>query len=137
MPFIAEIAVSNTAYSFDMLFSYAVPENFKVKCGCRVLVPFGKGNTHRTGVIMKTRSGNIGGLKKIISVIDDKPVLSGEMIELAIYLHDYTFCTYYDAVKVMLPPAMNVRTQEKIRLNRDFTGDNSISDKANELFEKL
>ena len=137
MPFIAEIAVSNTAYSFDMLFSYTVPENFRVKCGCRVLVPFGKGNTHRTGVIMKICSGDISGLKKIISVIDDKPVLADEMIELAIYLHDYTFCTYYDAVKIMIPPAMNVRTQEKIRLNRDFNGDNSLSDKANELFEKL
>lgn len=137
MSFIAEIAVSNTAYSFDMLFSYAVPDNFRIKCGCRVLIPFGKYNKCHTGVVMNTRSGSIDGLKKIISVIDDKPVLSNEMIELAIYLHDYTFCTYYNAVQVMLPPAMKIRTKEKIRLNRDFTGNNSLSDKANELFEKL
>ncbi|MDE6426081.1 MAG: primosomal protein N' [Ruminococcus sp.] len=137
MPSIAEIAVSNTAYSFDMLFSYVIPENFKAECGCRVLVPFGTGNRHRTGIIMKKRSGDIIGLKKIISVIDDNPVLSGEMIELAIHLRDYTFCTYYDAVKVMLPPAMNLQIREKIRINRDFSGDVSLSKQADELFEKL
>ena len=37
MSLVAEIAVSGTAYSFDMLFSYAVPENFSVKCGCRTV----------------------------------------------------------------------------------------------------
>ncbi|HPY85780.1 MAG TPA: hypothetical protein PLS20_12230, partial [Ruminococcus flavefaciens] len=41
---IAEVAVSGTAYSFDMLFSYAVPEWLDVREGCRVLVPFGRGN---------------------------------------------------------------------------------------------
>lgn len=137
MSSIAEIAVSNTAYSFDMLFSYAIPENFIAECGCRVLVPFGKGNAHRMGVIMKKRSGSTAKLKKIISVIDDKPVLSSEMLELASHLRDYTFCTYYDALKIMLPPAMNVQIQEKIRINRDFTGDTSLSTQASELFEKL
>lgn len=137
MSLIAETAVSGTAYSFDMLFSYAVPDNFAVKCGCRVLVPFGRGNTRRTGVIMKIRSGSISGLKKIISVIDDKPVLSEEMLELALYLHDNTFCTYYDAVKAMLPPAMNVHTKEKIRFNGNFTGVDSLGDDARSLFEKL
>ncbi|MBO5104547.1 MAG: hypothetical protein J6B74_05735, partial [Ruminococcus sp.] len=46
MSLIAEIAVSGTLYSFDMLFSYTVPQNMrKVQCGCRVLVPFGKGDS--------------------------------------------------------------------------------------------
>nr|MDE6834831.1 primosomal protein N' [Ruminococcus sp.] len=137
MSMIAETAVSNTSYSFDMLFSYAIPENFKVDCGCRVLVPFGKGNTHRMGIVMKKRSGSIKGLKKIISVIDDKPVISAEMIELATHLRDYTFCTYYDALKIMLPPAMNIQIREKIRINRDFKENELLGTEALELFEKL
>ena len=66
MSSIAEIAVNNTVYSFDMLFSYAVPENFVAETGCRVLVPFGRGNAHRMGVIMKKRTGSTNGLKSII-----------------------------------------------------------------------
>ena len=96
----AQIAVSGTAYSFDMLFSYAVPENMPVKCGCRVLVPFGRGNTRRIGVIMGISHGDTGNrLKLINSLIDKEPVISEELLELAVYLSEHTFCTYFDAVK--------------------------------------
>lgn len=137
MSLIAEIAVSGTAYSFDMLFSYAVPERFSVKCGCRVLVPFGRGNIHRTGAVMKISSGSGSGLKKVISVIDDKPVLSAEMLELVYYLHDNTFCTYYDAVKTMIPPAMNVRTTEKFYINESFVLSDTLGEDARKLLEKI
>ena len=64
MSLIAETAVSGTAYSFDMLFSYTVPERMqeKIACGCRVLVPFGRGNKRRIGVVMKLSEGNSSGL---------------------------------------------------------------------------
>ncbi|MDE6780919.1 MAG: primosomal protein N' [Ruminococcus sp.] len=137
MSVIAEVAVSGTAYSFDMLFSYAVPERFSVKCGCRVLVPFGKGNSHRIGAIMKISSGSVSGLKKIISVIDDSPVLSEEMIGLVHYLHDNTFCTYYDAVRTMIPPAMNVKVIEKFYINESFVLGSTLDEDAKELLEKL
>ncbi|MDE6034691.1 MAG: primosomal protein N' [Ruminococcus sp.] len=137
MSSIVEIAVSNTTYSFDKLFSYAMPENFIAECGCRVLIPFGKGNAHRMGIIMKKHSGDTSRLKNIISVIDDKPVITAEMLELALHLHEYTFCTYYDAVKVMLPPAMNIQVQEKVKINRNFTDENSLSDPAYELLDEL
>lgn len=137
MSVIAEIAVSGTAYSFDMLFSYIVPERFSVKCGCRVLVPFGKGNTRRIGAVMKISSGDASGLKKIISVIDDKPVLSEEMLGLVYYLHDNTFCTYYDAVRVMIPPAMNVRITEKFYINENFVLGDTLGEDAKILLEKL
>lgn len=137
MSLIAEIAVSGTHYSFDMFFSYIVPENLPAQCGCRVLVPFGKGNTHRTGIIMKMCSDNKSGLKKIISLIDDKPVMTEEMIKLAVYLHDNTFCTYYEAVKAMLPPAMNVLTEEKFFINENFVLSGTLSAEAKEILEKL
>ncbi|MCM1506397.1 MAG: primosomal protein N' [Ruminococcus flavefaciens] len=137
MSLIAETAVNGTAYSFDILFSYIVPESLSVERGCRVLVPFGKGNSHRTGVVMKIRSGSGKGLKKIISAIDDKPVLSEEMLELALYLHDNTFCTYYNAVKAMLPPAMNINAKEKFILNENFSLSETLSDETKALFEEL
>ena len=51
---VVKIAVENAAYSFDKLFDYAVPENLlnRAVAGTRVLVPFGRGNKKRQGIIM-------------------------------------------------------------------------------------
>ncbi|WP_295079372.1 primosomal protein N' [Ruminococcus sp.] len=139
MPLIAETAVSGTAYSFDMLFSYSVPERLaaKIACGCRVLVPFGKGNTRRIGVVMKLTEGGDGRLKSLVSLVDEEPVISGELLKLAFYLRENTFCTYFDAVKCMLPPAMSVSAKETFRIVKNFTDTASLSPAAAELLQTL
>ena len=40
---VVKVAVENTAYSFDMLFDYSVPDSLcsQLVAGMRVLVPFG------------------------------------------------------------------------------------------------
>ena len=44
-----QAAVEGTAYSFDMLFTYLVPESLygKISAGMRVVVPFGRGSQRR------------------------------------------------------------------------------------------
>ena len=108
---IAKVAVENTVYSFDKEFSYKVPENLKSSCkaGVRVLVPFGRGNRKRQGIILSFCSESSGKLKSIISVLDDEPVLSEEMIKTAIFMKEHYFCTLYDAVKTMLPAGINYK----------------------------
>lgn len=135
MPEIAEIAVSGTAYSFDMLFSYIVPKGMNIRKGCRVLVPFGRGNRRRTGIVMGFISAGAN-LKPIAAQIDSEPVLSEEMLNLALYLHDHTFCTYYNAVKAMLPPAMGIKAKEYFRLS-EKSPSSELSEKASELLEQI
>ncbi len=139
MPLIAETAVSGTAYSFDMLFSYAVPDRLAaaIACGCRVLVPFGRGNKRRIGVVMKLSQGDTKGLKSLVSLVDETPVVSEELLGLAFYLREQTFCTYFDAVKAMLPPAMSVSAKETFRLVKNFTDISSLSPQAAELLQVL
>lgn len=139
MPLVAETAVCGTAYSFDMLFSYAVPERLAadIACGCRVLVPFGKGNTRRIGVVMKLTEGSQGSLKSLVSLIDSEPVVSEELLALAFYLREHTFCTYFDAVKTMLPPAMSVSAKETFRIAKNFADTASLSPAAEELLRTL
>lgn len=136
---IAEIAVSNTAYTFDCLFSYAVPEKdtCHIKCGCRVLVPFGRGNKSRTGMVLKLRKGDASELKEIISQIDSEPVLSDELLLLVGYMRDTAFCTYYEAVKAMLPPAMNVKISEKLAVNPLFEAYDELTNSQLELLERI
>lgn len=141
MPLIAETAVSGTAYSFDMLFSYSVPDFMKndIACGCRVLVPFGRGNKRRIGVVMRLSESesDAAGLKSVVSLADKTPVISGELLELAFYLREHTFCTYFDAVKVMLPPAMSISVQEKFSLSNVSGNRYELSENAADLLENL
>ncbi len=111
--YIALVAVSDTAYSFDLLFSYKIPNNLLslVQKGKRVLVPFGRSNAMREGMVFDWLiSGDVDeNLKYIADVLDDDVVLDDEMLEIARYLSETTFCTYYEAVKAVLPPAMRYK----------------------------
>lgn len=108
---IAKVAVENTAYSFDDAFDYAIPDLLlsEVKAGVRVLVPFGNGNKKRQGFVFALReSDGKKKLKNISAVLDSAPLLNSELIRLAVFLKEHTFCTFYDAAKAMLPSGIGL-----------------------------
>ena len=109
---IARVAVEKAAYSFDKEFSYLVPDAFAACCavGKRVLVPFGRGNSRRQGIVTGlAKSENTEGFKELLSVLDEEPVMSEKMLGVARFMKDHYFCTLYDAVKTMLPAGINYR----------------------------
>lgn len=111
------VAVCAAAYSFDRMFSYVAMQEIAV--GCRVIVPFGKGNAKRVGIVLscsKQEQTDLQ-LKSIVSVVDEHPILSGEMLDLVFWLKEMTFCTYYDAVRTILPAGMQVQLVETIMLS--------------------
>ncbi len=113
---VAEVAVEKTSPSFDDLFSYLVPEGLKnsVHKGMRVLVPFGRGDKMRSGVIFSLSEKEYDKkLKAVYTIADDGIYLDDEMLRLAQWLRETTFCTYYDAVKTMLPSGLSLVFQEK------------------------
>lgn len=106
------VAVENTSFHFDKLYTYAVPAELadRVRRGVRVQVPFGAGNTRRVGIVMSVQRAEAGGrLKYVAGVLDATPLLSEEMCSLAEYLKSHTFCTIYDAVKCMVPFGINLK----------------------------
>jgi len=113
MMLIARTAVDKTLYSFDKLFDYIIPEYLvdKVKPGVRVLVPFGNGNKKRQGMVMAIiECDDIDKPLKTISAVPDGLVLlTEEMIKLVHSLKERCFCTYYDAVRSMLPTGIHYR----------------------------
>ncbi len=106
---IAGIAVENTAYSFDRIFDYRVdaPLLGDVAAGKRALVPFGNGNRKRQGMIMYLKEGNGEKLKPLLSVLDKEPVLTKELIKLSRFMKEHYFCSYYDAVRTILPAGIS------------------------------
>ena len=108
---VAKVAVEAAAYSFDRAFDYLIPDELLdfVSTGCRVLVPFGRGDKKRQGFVLGiTESEDCQKLKKIAAVPDKAPLLNCEMINLAVWLKQHTFCTYYEAAKVCLPSGIGL-----------------------------
>ncbi len=58
----AQVAVENTVYHFDKLFTYRVPLSLReqLKPGVRVSVPFGSGNRKRVGLVFSLSSQGEG-----------------------------------------------------------------------------
>ncbi|HOP10286.1 MAG TPA: primosomal protein N' [Oscillospiraceae bacterium] len=108
MPSIAKVAVAGLLYSYDRVFDYLLPPEFSsVKPGCRVKVGFGKGNAEKAAMILEIVSENEAKeLKPVKALIDPKPVLTGEQLELAVRVAERTFCPIYDAIKLMLPSGL-------------------------------
>lgn len=108
----AYVAVDKTSYHFDCLFTYLVPEQFAgaLQSGCRVLVPFGMGNKKVQGMVFELvpYREELENCKPIYSIIDQTPVFTEEMFRMAHFLVKHTFCTYYDAVRAILPVGINV-----------------------------
>ena len=109
---VAHVAVDRTAYHFDKPYDYLVPFDMaeKAKAGCRVLIPFGTGNRKRQGVILSvSNTSDFEKLKPINSVLDNEPLLSDEMLKLAAWLKERTFCTYFDVFRLMIPAGINMQ----------------------------
>ena len=110
-PWLVGVAVEKTAYHFDKEYTYLVPEGMTVpKVGCRVLVPFGGKNSFRTGFVLSCKQGQEDpALKPLVRVLDDSPLLSEEMVKLAFFMKEHTFCTLFDACKTMLPAGITMQ----------------------------
>lgn len=111
---IASIVVEKTVYRFDKPFDYSVPPELVSKCkpGCRVTVPFGRGNNRRQGLVLTVSDGEVATeqqVKNILSVVDQTPLLGREQLGLIKWLKANTFCTYYDAVRTLLPFGLNLK----------------------------
>lgn len=104
---VAKIALSNASYSYDVEYSYNVPAQFQkmIESGTRVLVPFGKGNRKRIGFVTRTylRDTYDSAMKPILQVIDEKSLVTDELMRLIFWLKENTFCTFYEAFKTVVP----------------------------------
>lgn len=115
---VVSVAVEGTAFHFDKAYSYIWPEKLgNVQLGVRVMVPFGGGNRKRQAIVVSSKEAEeINHLKDIVEVLDKKPLFTEEMLQLAFWMKERTFCTLYDALKTMLPPGLMMRIKPVYRL---------------------
>ncbi len=102
----AGVAIDKATLNFDKLFSYKISDEFidKAKVGSIVLVPFGKGDTLRMGMILSIQEEDENQkIKSIIDLKNEDTIITKNSINLVKYLKETVFCTYFDAVKAVFP----------------------------------
>lgn len=104
----ASIITENKGLKTNQVYTYRVPKKYidSLKIGMRVLIPFGRGNKIIKGIVVAIKDEFEGkfNLKEIIDIIDPKPLLDEEMIEISRWLSEYYLCSYLDSINVVLPP---------------------------------
>ncbi len=116
---IGKIAVSAANFAIDKPYSYRVPPEMALEPGQRVIVPFGRGNKRCEGVVLAVEQGQEDALKAIERCLDREPLLSDTQLRLAAFLRERYFCTFYDAIRAMLPAGLWFRTRETYSLTED------------------
>ena len=106
---IAQVAVDNATIHFDKLYSYRIPDSLTgcVWPGSMVLVPFGRGDKPRMAVVLKVEQVDAETAPKRLKTLHDaaleKARLTPDLLELVRFLKDRTFCTWFEAVKAVIP----------------------------------
>ena len=118
---IAKIAVSAANFAIDKPYSYRIPEGMTVLPGQRVQLPFGRANKRTEGVVLAVETGDESGLKPIDCCLDEEPLLTDKQLRLAAFLRERYFCTFYDAIRCMLPAGLWFRRSNTFSLTEDKT----------------
>ena len=116
---IAKIAVSAANFAIDKPYSYRIPEGITLQPGQRVQLPFGRANKRTEGIVLAVLPGDEEKLKPIDCCLDEQPLLTEKQLRLAAFLRERYFCTFYDAIRVMLPAGLWFRTKNTFSLTED------------------
>lgn len=116
---IAKIVVAAAVYAIDKPYDYLVPEALEeqLRPGMRVVVPFGRGNRRTEGlVLLLEERRETCQLKQVESLLDAEPVLDDTMRHLAAFMRERYFCTFFDAVRAMLPAGLWFHARDTVVL---------------------
>ncbi|MCM1054250.1 MAG: primosomal protein N' [Bacteroides sp.] len=114
---VASVAVDKCLYPFDHIYDYTVPAFLegRLRVGQSVLVPFGRGNKKRIAMIyaLEEKECDPERLKPIAGTSGNGVAMSAEQLGLTVWLKENTFCTYFDAIRVILPPGLTFGIREE------------------------
>ena len=136
---LARVAVSSVPFAADKLYTYRIPDELapEAASGKRVLIPFGRGNRRSEGFILDiVREEDKPAYKPIDAFLDDAPLLDSRDIRLARWMKARYFCTYYDALKTLLPGGVWLKSREIWKLNEEVSAEQALSAVAPDSLEE-
>lgn len=138
--YVASVVLEGATGSFDKQYDYLIPEKLLplTAAGQRVIIPFGRSNLKKQGMILSVKAvEDERKLKPISELTDAKPILSDEMLKMCVWLKNTTFCTYFDAIHSMLPAGLNYRLIKHYSENPEFASHSLLSDEEAEVLRVI
>ena len=136
---LARVAVSSVPYAADRLYTYLVPDELigSAEAGKRVTIPFGRGNRRVEGFLLEVgHEAAASPLKPIDALLDDAPLLDAKDVRLVRWMKARYFCTYYDAIKTILPGGVWLQYRELWHVNGEISAEDALSSVAPDSLEE-
>ena len=127
---LARVAVSSVPFAADKLYTYRIPDELapEAASGKRVLLQFGRGNRRSEGFVLDiVRAEDKPAYKPIDAFLDEESLLDSRDIRLARWMKARYFCTYYDALKTLLPGGVWLKSREIWKLNEEVSAEQALS----------
>ncbi len=114
---LVEVSVGNQ----NQMFTYNVEQSLqpKIKTGIRVIVPFGSRKLEGFVININNTTDIEYDLKNIIEVVDEKPVLNEELLDLGNYMSDFYLAPLIHCYQTMLPVALKAKRRTKVNVKCD------------------
>lgn len=136
----AEIIINNKNSNVDRPFTYMVDGDLSssLKIGMRVIVPFGLGNKLIKGVVINILDDFHGNykLKSVIDIIDDKALISEDLIELSMWMKDEYLSSYIDCFRQIFPPGDFRKINTFIHLKDKYSAE-EITEEEGKILQHL
>lgn len=128
----AKVIIDSNSRFLDRSFTYKVPDKFidNIQIATRVLVPFGKGDKTVVAFVYKLLEevDTSYTIKDIIEIIDDRKLISNELMDLAFFMSKRYMSPIKACLKQVMPPT-------KVKDIKIFY--ENISDKSDEFLDFL
>lgn len=128
----AKVIIDSNSRFLDRSFTYKVPDKFidNIQIATRVLVPFGKGDKTVVAFVYELveEVNTSYTIKEIIEIIDDRKLISNELMDLAFFMSKRYMSPIKACLKQVMPPT-------KVKDIKIFY--ENISDKSDEFLDFL
>ncbi len=130
-PKFADVIIDISHEKVDRPFQYLIPESMlsEVKPGVKVKVPFGRGNTCRSGYVIDISEETDYPIEKIKSILEvDSKAQNAESdaIELAYWIKSHYGSTMIAALKTVLPIKQKMKQPEKKKIVRMVSSEETV-----------
>ncbi|MBO5364925.1 MAG: primosomal protein N' [Clostridia bacterium] len=119
---IATVMLTDKRHALSQPFDYKIPPEItgKVLPGMRVLVPFGVHNTSTEGLVLSlAETSSFPRLKTIQRCLDEEPVCTEELLQLAFWMQEKYLCSFQQSYKLVKPPFMGAHVREWLVLRKE------------------
>jgi len=119
-----QVILNNNSKSTDQIYTYGVGDALVglIEEGKRVSINFGRGKNIIDALIVSVVSTcdyPLEKIKPVIEILDEKPIVTKEMIKMIFWIRERYICKYSDAMRLFIPAEAQSAFEKHVCLKED------------------